>query len=132
MTRVVLTQKSNVGIRASADLKQLSKWHRFNLRMGLHAAQSQSQDGFSLVTDPSSWGGPREDTRATCGHAGTGFGLLINYNDMKAGQHMLRLESSDPSYVGASVNFNVTLPGDPLPFLSGLNAARYRHPLRPG
>ena len=65
--------------------------------------------------------GPREDTRATCGHADTGFGLLINYNDMMPGQHMLRLESSDPSYVGASVSFTVTLPGDPLRFLTGLN-----------
>jgi hypothetical protein len=66
-------------------------------------------------------GGPRGDTRATCGHADTGFGLLINYNDLRTGPHDIRLESSDPSYVGEVVNFNVTLPGDPLPFLSGLN-----------
>jgi len=66
-------------------------------------------------------GGPREDTRTICGHADTGFGLLINYNDLKAGPHILRLESSDPSYVGESVNFNVTVPGDPSTFLNNLN-----------
>lgn len=65
-------------------------------------------------------GGERADTRSTCGHDATGFGLLINYNDLKAGQHTIRLESSDPSYAGASVSFNVALPGDPSPFLFGL------------
>lgn len=66
-------------------------------------------------------GGARLDTAGTCGHAATGFGLLVNFNELTAGPHTIRLESSDPSYVGNTVSFNVTLPGDPVPFLVGLS-----------
>ena len=66
-------------------------------------------------------GGTRADTASTCGHAATGFGLLVNYNELKAGPHTIRLQSSDPSYIGDTVSFNVTLPGDPIPFLIGIS-----------
>ena len=66
-------------------------------------------------------GGGRADTAGTCGHAGTGFGLLVNYNNLKAGRHTIRLASSDPSYVSDMASFNVTLPGDLAPFLSGIS-----------
>lgn len=66
-------------------------------------------------------GGARADTISACGHAATGFGLLINFNDLKTGQHTIRLESSDPVYAGEAISFRVALPADPSPFISGLS-----------
>ena len=67
-------------------------------------------------------GSARGDTLAGCQHSNTGFGLLVNYNDMKAGTHTIQLLSTDPVYSSEVVSFTVTPPGgDSAPFLSGLN-----------
>ena len=47
--------------------------------------------------------------------------MLVNFNNLRSGRHTIRLASSDPSYASDEVSFNVSLPGDLAPFLSGIS-----------
>ena len=49
------------------------------------------------------YGGERGDTVAVCGHANTGFVLLVNWNNLGAGMHTVTLTVNDTVVVNRSV-----------------------------
>lgn len=123
-----LSRRIAVVSSANANKYQLEnpQPNSFQSGVGLISGWACVPSNLSILIDGNSvsgvpGGGARLDTTAMCGHANTGFGLLVNYNELTSGQHTIQLASSAPTFVSPVTSFQVVLPGDPAPFLRGLN-----------
>lgn len=57
-------------------------------------------DGYRLQA---AYGTPREDTRKICGDANNGFGLLVNWNNLKDGPHVVRAVADGQEFANATI-----------------------------
>ena len=76
---------------------------------------------------PAAYGTPRRDTQGVCGDSNNGFSLLVNWNELGAGEHAIRALADGVEFARTTVR--VTYPGSCLP--GGHTADGYRPGLPP-